>query len=327
MRNRILPSFVIALTALIVTTMNLPAQPIAPKLVVPKCAKPPVMDGNIEKAEWQCTAAITGFVLFGGGSKLDPRQVIAYITYDDTNLYLAFELPIYPKGAKLLANLSTRDVGGWRGDDIVEILLDPFAGKHRNEDSYFQFMGNSKGAILFDQAETPGLGLYNRLEWNGRWTFRNKVLPDRWHAELSIPLKDLGINGIKDGAKWLAHFSRTWGAKVDWTTLSPTANALNVPGNGAELIFQSQAPAARLLSVGPLLNGRFGASGEVINGGDAERQITIEAWATSDDKQIAAKTLQGRLNPGEVHSFSFEETADTRGAKRFSPTYHESWRD
>ena len=282
-------------------------QGIAPKLVVPQCEQPPVVDGEIGKAEWRHAAAVTGFKDHSTG-QLDPRQVVAFITYDATHLYLAFNLPIYPKGAALIADHTTRDTGNWSGDDILELLLDPFAGKYKNEESYFQFMGNPAGAIILDQAETPALGLYGRMEWNGRWNFKNKVASDRWQAELSIPLADLGLKEIPDGAKWLVHFSRTWGVKVGWTTLSPIAGVLNTPGGGGELTFRTNAPAVRLLSVAPLLNGRVGFSGEIANGNE-ERECTIEALVVSEGKEIVSKKLSVHLRAAEVIPFSLDEPA------------------
>ncbi|MCC7350886.1 MAG: hypothetical protein IT446_09975 [Phycisphaerales bacterium] len=285
------------------------AQPAAPKIVVPKCDKPPVIDGRIELGEWQRAAAVSGFTDLSTG-QMDARQVVAYITYDDANLYMAFDLPIYPKGAKLVTDRTTRDTGGWSGDDVLELLLDPFHGKYKNEESYFQFMGNSANVVLFDQAETPGLGLYNRLEWNGRWDFKNTTSGDHWYSELSIPLKDLGIDQIKDGSKWLVNFSRTWGIKPGWTTLSPVAHVLNVSGGGAELVFQSDAPAARLLGVEPLLQGRFGASGELVNGGVAREVAIVGRVVGSDGREIAAKRLNFQAAPNQVVPFSFDEAAN-----------------
>ncbi|MCC7519948.1 MAG: hypothetical protein IT578_12285 [Verrucomicrobiae bacterium] len=318
------------LLGLMMTTFALHGQGIAPRFVVPECPKPPVIDGEIGATEWQHAAAITGFKDHSTG-QLDARQVVAYITYDNAHLYLAFDLPIYPKGAALVANHTTRDRGHWGGDDILELLLDPFAGKYKNEESYFQFMGNSAGSIIFDQAETPSLGLYNRLEWNGRWNFKNKVTSDRWQSELSIPLADLGLKEIPDGARWLAHFSRVWGVKVGWTTLSPVSGALNAPGGGGELTFEAKAPAVQVRSVAPLLNGRFGFAGEIVNG-NAERDFKIEARVTSQDKEITAKTLEVHLKPGEVHPFSVDEAAaladhDVFHLRISSPKENKIWHD
>ena len=283
---------------------------IAPQVVVPKCKVVPAIDGKIEKGEWDGATIVTGFMDRSGGNFLDVRQIVGYITYDKENLYLAFKLPVYPSGAELYANYSKRD-GSWVGDDILEILIDPHFGKYKAEEGYYQFMGNSKGYILLDKANYPAIGIYNQYEWNGRWKFFNSVDKDIWQAELSIPLVDLGVKEIKEGDKWLMHFSRTWGGKLSWTTFSPAAKTLDTPGGAAEVTFQFNAPAIHLISVEPLLKGRVGLTGEILNN-EEEKTIIIETKVTtiSGNKEIFSKVLSVHLKPEERYPFSIDESAE-----------------
>jgi len=276
----------------------------APKLTVGKSAVAPVIDGEIGAAEWADATAFTGFVEYRG-KNLDPRPVTGYITCDDRNIYLAFNLPVYPKDAALLANLSRRD-GGYAGDDCLEILLDPHAGKYQAEDFYVQFIGNSAGYVLLDQSQMVRIGSRDQREWNGRWTFRNKTGKNVWQAEISLPLADLGVEKIADGDKWLAHFSRMWGGLLSWTTFSPAASALNGPGGAAELTFVSDGARARLLDVTPLNNGRFGFSGEIV-GGSRPQTVRVEAAIRSAGQDRCSKSLSLEVPARGRQPFTVDE--------------------
>jgi hypothetical protein len=77
--------------------------------------------------------------------------------------------------------VTQRDGALW-GDDAVELFVQPDRGKP----GYFQFIGNSAGAI-FDARGSADPG------WNGDWTYRASTGADSWTGEVSIPLSSLGI--------------------------------------------------------------------------------------------------------------------------------------
>jgi len=298
---------------------------IAPQITVPRCPVAPVIDGTIGDEEWKHAAAVTGFVEYTK-RHLDVRQIVAFVTRDDQNLYLAFKLPVYPAGASLIANYDKRDgtwmahnENEWSADDILELFLDPHFGEYKAEDKFYQFMGNSRDFILLDQASAPAIGIMEQTAWNGRWSFKNRVRENIWEAEISIPLADLGVKEIPDGTKWFAHFSRIWGATFAWTTLSPVTSALNVPKGGARLEFDAQAPAVRLLDVTPLLNGRFGFNGEIVNGTrDVALNIIARVTPEGGTNPLAEKNWSVKLKPGEIYRLSADEPAGLADTNTFA---------
>ncbi|MDD5706431.1 MAG: DUF6067 family protein [Kiritimatiellae bacterium] len=298
----------------------------APLLTVPRRGPPPSIDGTIGEAEWKHAAAITGFVLMQN-HRLDPRQAVAYVTYDDRMLYMAFKLPVYPPGARLLTTPLVRDSMVF-GNDYLDVILNPDQYGH---DRHYQFVGNSKDDIAWDTSP-DGLGFPAKAEWDGRWEFKNRVAADRWDAELAIPLEDLDQKKpIADGTQWLAHFTRIWGAMeagwpAMWTTLSPTRVAETTSQGvmrfdcttGARLVFDSGAPTVRLLSVAPLLQGRFGFRGEIVNGATAV-DLRIEATVLSDKgAPLATKIVTAHLNPGETLPLEVDEAAALTDNNGFS---------
>ena len=54
---------------------------------------------------------------------------------------------------------------------------------------------NAKNAIS-DTAYVVG---GNAEAWRGHWKLASQIIGDRWHFELALPLKDLGLNGIAEG--------------------------------------------------------------------------------------------------------------------------------
>ena len=72
-------------------------------LRIPLMKKAPLMDGRLEKGEWDAATQMDGF-LFINGKQLDPRCGKTLLGYDKDNLYLSVSSELPPDG-KLVATV------------------------------------------------------------------------------------------------------------------------------------------------------------------------------------------------------------------------------
>lgn len=132
-----------------------------------KVAKPPKIDGRLDEATWRGTA-LHGSVLSGflrcDCAKLAKYQPVAYLAYDDENLYLGVQSHV-PDTSKLKAE-GTNEEFNWR-DDLVQIFLEPKLNGH------FQYKVFNSKAVKDDSAMTAATSLE----------------PTRWTLEAAIPWK------------------------------------------------------------------------------------------------------------------------------------------
>ncbi|MEN6548389.1 MAG: sugar-binding protein, partial [Armatimonadia bacterium] len=142
-----------------------------------RAAAPPVLDGALQEPCWQ-QATVCGPFLPASGNKLDARTN-AYLTWDDNNLYVAFECfdrflqPMVQQTDKVKAERKDHDSNVF-SDDCVEIFLDMPGG------SSFQLAANSIGTRW--EARDGEVG------WNGEWRAAAARRDDRYIVECAIPL-------------------------------------------------------------------------------------------------------------------------------------------
>ncbi|MCM8769665.1 MAG: DUF6067 family protein, partial [Candidatus Omnitrophica bacterium] len=276
-----------------------------PQVVIPRLpGSPPTIDGRLSEGEWHNAAIITGMGLYGE-SRIAYRQSQFWVGYDDTNLYVAIKSPVYPKNRRLVSLRQRRD-GGFYGDDVIEILLDPNGGRHTGSAPYFYFIGNSAGVICHDSREMPGIG-QSDLKWNGHWKFANQVDADWWTAELSIPLKDLQVEDMKNHPLWTLQFSRTYARPVVWTNF-PNIGQINNPIGAAYALTEEGTPFLRLESVAALITGMKDViSGEVVNPGKKESNLVLSINIKEGTRILAGKNYSYSLKGGQRSYFTFSE--------------------
>jgi hypothetical protein len=115
--------------------------------------------------------------------------------YDSQNLYVAFLNP-EPKMDKIVAAVTDRD-GTVYSDDSDEVFLDPSAGKH----GYYHIIVNTK-EVLYDARGKDAEA------FNGTEKVAVKMMDKAWAVEMSIPLKDIGVDYAIKGETWAANFCR-----------------------------------------------------------------------------------------------------------------------
>jgi hypothetical protein len=172
---------VLGLAVFVALIVSVVAAAAAPNLeiVIPKATKAPVIDGKLNDAAW-LNASIKGgkavVDVDNNGVILSQYPRVAYLTYDDKALYVAFAI-FAPDVTKLESSLPA-----WSHNDEIEVFLQPFkVGDH------FQFgvtaNGTQGGRGTGAQAAVSTAGI-------------------RWVVEMAIPWDSVGGKAPKAGDKW-----------------------------------------------------------------------------------------------------------------------------
>ena len=243
-----------------------PTELLSPYIRIPQIAKAPVIDGKLEKNEWENAAAITGFLTQGVG-KLSPQQSIIYISYDEKNLYFALKSTVIGLFKKGTAGRDNIKING----EAFEIWISP------QEKQWFQFLGVPAGGFI-DVSYTDD------IKWNGNIKYAslfedsgetaggiltfNKTF---WTAEVVIPLNDIGFSAPPPaGTVWRMNFCRDL-AEINgknrnveqWTSWSPTKNHFTDTSFFGYVEFGGNSPAVQLSGFGDPLNGLINVNGTV----------------------------------------------------------------
>ena len=162
---------------------------------IKKCGAAPVIDGMLDEKCWkdasrqEMESNVMGEDLF--------EKAYCYMTYDDTNLYVAVEC--YDSMMKEIKASAKSGADVW-ADDCVEIFIDP-----TNEGvGYFHILANSAG--LNDK------GYYKKKGSVGGWKTKQLVIKaskseDKWVVEFAIPIADLSATVKKELSKESWHIN------------------------------------------------------------------------------------------------------------------------
>jgi len=188
-------------------------------LVAGRMQKPPKIDGLLN--DWPLRAGNTArdFLLIGRrgrqGDGLARRQTMAFLSRDETKLYIAFrcEEPNLPGMVKKANNSVHYEQLMACGEDLVEVLLDP-GGKAAGPEDLYHLIVKPNGVLIGERGVGSDPPLGRVRPWA---TFASVAISERpgaWAVELAIPLAAFG-----DGAKeafWGVNFTRyaTQGAEA-----------------------------------------------------------------------------------------------------------------
>lgn len=155
-------------------------------LVVPRLSSSPKIDGVLENPLWENEALrIEDFLQLAPKEKGAPSEkTIAYIGYDQKNLYVAFRCYDLEVG-KLRASITNRD--NCIDDDWVVVFLDTFNEKRRA----FSFIINPLG-VQMDLIRTEEGGNDNMsASWDTVFYSDGSVDREGYTVEMAIPFKSL----------------------------------------------------------------------------------------------------------------------------------------
>jgi hypothetical protein len=226
----------------------------------------PTLDGRLAQGEWADAAALTGFMNRVTG-QLDAEQGVAWLGWDDANLYLAHrwlvparvrrEPDLYSFGA-FAKNTTQRDDPALTDDDGVGLTI-------QQGDAITGLIVNALGTAL-DIKDRD-------LSWNANVQAGCTVSGDAWVCEMSIPLADLGLSagdtfGLKVGRshRLLRRDDCAW----------PATN----PGLYAQATLSETRSAVRLTSIGEPWIGELDLT--LTGVGDAPIEVTV----TTDSGEV-----------------------------------------
>ena len=279
-----------------------------PYITIPQNSKAPVIDGKLDKNEWQNAAAITGFLTQGVG-KLSPQQSIIYVSYDEKNLYFALKSVVLGPFKKGQPGRDNIKING----EAFEIWVNP------KDKQWFQFLGVPAGGFIdISSAED--------IKWNGNIKYAshfedsgetaggiltfNKTF---WTAEVAIPLKSMGITSMPSkGTVWRMNFCRDLAelngknrTVEQWTSWSPTKNHFTDTSYFGYVEFGGSCPAVQLSGFGDPLNGLINVTGSVISRNPENIKLSSTIKVLDTGKILVEKDLS--LPRKNTYNFSLEE--------------------
>lgn len=163
--------------ALLITSISFSQELLKPT----KLSTPPIIDGELTKAEWQNVFKVSSFKTFSPDFGKDASQkTIAYAAYDSEHLYFAFRC-YDTEPNKIKTSVANRD--NILSDDWVCINLDSF----NDQQSLYAFYINPNGI----QADSRFAAAQEDLSADFVWHSAGKILSDGYSIEISIPLKSI----------------------------------------------------------------------------------------------------------------------------------------
>ncbi len=177
-------------------------------VTIPKFSSAPVIDGKLDDEIWKSAAVFKDFIQVRPGEGLPPsKPTIAYVGYDEKNLYVSFMC--FDEPDKIRATVAKRD--GVGNDDNVRVTLDTFNDQRRAYILLFNPFGIQGDGILTENQQGgggggggggPDLSLDIVMESKG------VILENGWSVEVKVPFKSLRYQAGK-GKLWGFNVSRT----------------------------------------------------------------------------------------------------------------------
>ncbi|UCG26903.1 MAG: carbohydrate binding family 9 domain-containing protein, partial [Bacteroidales bacterium] len=146
-----------------------------------KTTIPPEIDGRLDEPVWQETIQLTGFKTFTPDFGLPMQErTIAYVTYDEENLYFAFRC-FDTEPDRIKTSVAQRDRIG--ADDWVCINLDSF----NDQQGLYAFYINPSGI----QMDSRFAGGQEDPDADFVWYSKGVLLDDGYTIEVRIPFKSI----------------------------------------------------------------------------------------------------------------------------------------
>ena len=141
------------------------------------------VDGVLDEAVWKTAQPMEFDAETSPGDNIvPPARTVGYMTYDQKNLYIAFQA-FDPNPSQIRAHLSDRDTAF--SDDFVGVVLDTFNDNRRA----FEFFVNPLGVQMdLIQDDT------NRVEdssWDAIWSSAGRVTAEGYIVEVAIPFTSI----------------------------------------------------------------------------------------------------------------------------------------
>jgi hypothetical protein len=308
-----------------------------PKLVsVVQTDKPPIIDGIMEKGEWDWAASITGLTVgigLGNGHYFlgDMKNVAAdqstfWLSYDDKYLYVAYHCPppasIKDSPAMVAVMLNPQD--------MVRIsLVDPYP----YGDDYWIFV-HRQGVSSFTHGSATHSHTYRHPDsklrgidhnWKPNVVHASTMTLDGWKFELAIPWEGYApyVKRPEPGGKLHLNFGRHWKEVMNedhiWmlfdTGPDGTPDQLGGPPDdphaqkgmmqpAGDVVFQGKdGVVVQLEDVGNLPRGQAKFVAKIANHSASQRKVVA---GVSTDSGELKDTSELTLKPQASTQYSFE---------------------
>ena len=163
---------------------------------IPRATTPIRVDGVLDEEAWQ-----RGLVL-DINNEIDPGQnvaspvaTVAYLAYDDDNLYIAFRADD-PDPQAIRAHLADRDTP-FR-DDFVGIMVDTF----NDERNGYEFFVNPLGVQMDLTLNEVSSDDEEDAAWDAIWSSAGKINERGYAVEIAIPFSSLRFQRAEGEQTW-----------------------------------------------------------------------------------------------------------------------------
>jgi hypothetical protein len=265
-----------------------------PAVVVAPAADVPAIDGKLDEPVWQQPAKLGPFVDIAGGPARSETH--ARLLRVGGALFIGFDCAI-PEDADLKLDQTQRDSDVWT-DESVEVFIDPGVTLRK----YFHLVVNAANVQRDESGDKLAAPVYD-ASWNGAWQSATSRDASAWHAEIAIPLKEVGLKPSGSALLGLnvCRNDRLAGQETCW---SPTISGFHQPVRfGVVSLPDEPVPAGIDLSVegdGPATLGAAKQAVEAANPSDRQMSLRGLVIAGNEESRIARRFDLPPLAPGET---------------------------
>ncbi|MEN6357586.1 MAG: family 10 glycosylhydrolase [Armatimonadota bacterium] len=204
--------------------LKIPANVISlPTVDIPRTDKPVTIDGKLDDGAWGNAAKVR--LDYTNEGNCAPVETAAMLTYDNDNLYVAFQAA-EPLIDKLQAAVTKRDSPTFY-DDSVEVFVDPTNEKR----TYYHLSTNTLGTQFDQKVFNPG--------WNGEWKSAAQTSADGYSVEMVIPFKTFEVSTPVTGTKWALNLTRnrTTSGAMEYLTWAVPYGTFHSPDRFGTIVF------------------------------------------------------------------------------------------
>lgn len=213
----------LSLCAVFLVASALSAQDITRIAQAKEFTSAPVIDGKLDDECWRNLPALDSFTCVATKSGPASAQTLAYVGYDEKNLYVAFRC-FEPKMELFKKLLTERRLFPF--DESIEIFIDV----DRSQDLYYQFrvdvLDNKDDRLRFDPS------------WEVPWEAKTALLDNGYSVEAALPFSSLKATFTPESL-WGFNVcrQRIIEPPIEYSAWSNTGSSFHSPGKFGVLIF------------------------------------------------------------------------------------------
>lgn len=271
-----------------------------PQLRIPWCSQPPRIDGKLSPGEWDFAAGVSMLEAYPcyWPRAMRQEQPVFFVFRDRQYLYIAME-SLDSNTTGIVASCTQHDNLRIIGDDCVELMIAPGAGeKMKQYDFPTYYLAVNSLDTIWDCKFVPLLNEAHNA-WESGAEVASYVDGTYWSIEIRIPFASIVKQPPEEGQTWRMNLCRTYSG-YNWSAWN-AAGGLNDCRVGADVTFDRQAPAARLRSVKPLVDGKLQVVMEVANATSSAKKMLAQLSAEGlSGEKVGSDTRELTVQPGEI---------------------------